>query len=143
MQGLFTILENNYRSFRKVYLRVEPKVRIVRHVRVSPSVVYSYCRNDLQHHIFRVEIPASFLGDFANACLQHLSKVDDITPVIELLSKLSTCNRFDLTVCFMMRDEKSICERLFQQLQLKGRSSDESFERAIKSLAAKYEVKLN
>ncbi|KYN30195.1 PREDICTED: coiled-coil domain-containing protein 103 [Trachymyrmex cornetzi] len=100
-------------------------------------------RNDLQHHVFRVEIPASFLGDFTNACLQHLSKVDDITPVIELLGKLSTCNRFNLTICFMTRDEKFTCERLFRQLQLKGRSSDESFENVIKSLAVKYEVKLN
>ncbi|KAG5308842.1 CC103 protein, partial [Acromyrmex insinuator] len=110
----------------------------------SEKFIYVWnLRNDLQHHVFRVEIPASFLGDFANVCLQHLSKVDDITPVIELLSKLSMCNRFDLTVCFMTRDEKSTCERLFQQLQLKGRSSDESFESAIKLLAAKYEIKLD
>jgi len=107
------------------------------------SAVCFYCRNDLQHHIFRVEIPASFLGNLADACLQHLSKVNNVTSVVELLNILSTCNRFDLTVCFMTRDEKSTCERLFRQLRLKGRSPDESFESAIKSLAAKYRVNLD
>ncbi|XP_011866572.1 PREDICTED: coiled-coil domain-containing protein 103-like [Vollenhovia emeryi] len=100
-------------------------------------------KNDLQHHIFRVEIPASFLGDFANACLQHSSRVDDVTSIVEVLDVLSACNRFDLTVCFMTSDEKSTCERLFRQLQLKGRSPDGSLEDAIKSLAVKYRAKLD
>lgn len=99
-------------------------------------------RNDLQHRVFRVEIPPSFLGDFANACQQHLSRVDDVTSIIELLGILSTCNRFDLTVCFMTRDEISMFERLFRQLQLDGKPS-ESFESATKSLAAKYRIKLD
>ncbi|XP_071568371.1 dynein axonemal assembly factor 19 [Temnothorax nylanderi] len=100
-------------------------------------------RNDLRHHVFRVEIPASFLGDFANTCLQHSSKVDDVTSIIEILGILSACNRFDLTVCFMTRDEKSTCEQLFQQLQLKGRSPGESLKHTVKSLAVKYRVKLD
>lgn len=100
-------------------------------------------RNDLQRHVFRVEIPASFLGDFANACLRYSSKVNDVTSIVELLGILSACNRFDLTVCFMTRDENSTYERLFQQLQLKGRSPDESLENTIKSLATKYRVKLD
>lgn len=99
-------------------------------------------RNDLQRHVFRVEIPASFLGDFANACL-HSSKVDDVTSVVELLGILSACNRFDLTVCFMTGDEKSTCERLFRQLRLEGRSPDGSLENTIESLAAKYRVELD
>ncbi|XP_012525920.1 coiled-coil domain-containing protein 103 [Monomorium pharaonis] len=99
-------------------------------------------RNDL-HHVFRVEIPASFLVDLTNTCLQHSSRVDDITPVVELLDILSACNRFDLMVCFMSRDEKSTCEELFQQLQLKGRSLDISLESTIRSLAMKYRINLN
>lgn len=118
---------------------------IARRIRISPTVSATcfYCRNDLQHHIFRVEIPPSFLGDFANTCLQNTSKMDNIISVTGLLGILSTCNRFDLTVCFMTRDEKSTCERLFRQLQLKGRSLDESLKSAIKSLAAKYRIKLD
>lgn len=113
-------------------------------IRISPcSVFFFYGRNDLRRHIFRVEIPASFLGDFANACLRHLSKVDDVTSITEVLGILSACNRFDLTVCFMTRDERSTCERLFRQLQLKETSPDESLKNTIKSLAVKYRVKLD
>lgn len=147
MRELFTILESN-RGFRKVYLRVESKVRLAQDVRkdVSPymSGACFHCRNDLQRGAFRVEIPTSFLGDFANACLQHLSKVDDVTPVTELLGILSMCNRFDLTVCFMTSDERSACERLFRQLRLQEEESpDESLESAVESLAARYRVELD
>ncbi|KAL0119713.1 hypothetical protein PUN28_007866 [Cardiocondyla obscurior] len=94
-------------------------------------------RNDLQSHIFRTEIPATFLANFASVCLEHLSKVDDITSIIELLDILRTCNRFDLAMCFMTKDEKSTFEQLFQQLQKK---SDKSSESKIKSLIIKYIV---
>ncbi|XP_011637452.1 coiled-coil domain-containing protein 103 [Pogonomyrmex barbatus] len=100
-------------------------------------------RHSLQRYVFRIEIPASFLGDFINVCLQHLSRMDDVTSVVELLDVLSACNRFDLTVCFMTRDEQSACEQLFRQLQLKVGSSNESLERTIKSLAAKYQINLD
>lgn len=123
---------------------MEPEVRIAGPaVIVTVTYFFLFGRNDLQHHVFRVEIPASFLGDFANACLQYSSKVDDITSVVELLGILSACNRFDLTVRFMTRDEKSTCERLFRQLRLKGRSPDGSLENTIRSLATKYRVELD
>ncbi|XP_050450487.1 coiled-coil domain-containing protein 103 [Cataglyphis hispanica] len=100
-------------------------------------------KNNLQNHIFRVEIPASFFSDFMDVCLQYLSDLNDVTSIIELLSILSTCNRFDLTICFMTKNERSICEQIFQQLQLKATSQDISLKNAIESLAVKYQIKIN
>lgn len=142
LQSWRTITDHSNKFTYVWNLRLESRVRMSPCMMSVTSVCF-YCRNDLQHHVFRVEIPASFLGDFANACLQHSLKVDDVTSVVELLGILSACNRFDLTVCFMTRDEKSTCGRLFRQLQLKGRSPDKSLESAIESLAAKYQVKLD
>lgn len=102
-----------------------------------------YYRNNLRNHIFRVEIPASFFSDFMDVCLQYLSDLNDVTSIIELLSILSTCNRFDLTICFMTKNERSICEQIFQQLQLKATSQDKSLKNAIESLAVKYQIKIN
>lgn len=94
----------------------------------------------MQTHIFRVEIPLSFFGDFIDVCLQYLSNVNDITPIIELLSILSTCNRFDLMISFMSKNEQFICEQLFQQL--KGRAQDKSLESVIASLVVRYKARL-
>lgn len=102
-----------------------------------------YYRNNLRNHIFRVEIPVSFFSDFMNVCLQYLSDMNDVTSIIEVLSILSTCNRFDLTICFMTKNERSICEEIFRQLQLKGTLQDKSLKSAIESLAVKYRIKIN
>lgn len=104
---------------------------------------YFYYRNNLRNHIFRVEIPASFFSDFMDMCLQYLSDMGDVTSVTELLSILSTCNRFDLTICFMTKNERSICEQIFRQLQLKATSQDKLLQSAIESLAVKYQIKIN
>lgn len=74
-------------------------------------------------------------------CLQYLLDRDDVTSIIELLNILSTCNRFDLTICLMTKNERSICEQIFQQLQLKASSQIELLQ--IESLAAKYQIKVN
>lgn len=92
-----------------------------------------YDRHLLRTRIFRVEIPAFFLGDFTNMCLHCVSVMDDVTQIIELLDILSTCNRFDLTICFTTKDEQLVREQLFQQLRLKERSQ-------LVSLAAKYRI---
>lgn len=102
-----------------------------------------FYRNNLRNYIFRVEIPASFFSDFMDVCLQYLSDMDDVTSITEILSILSTCNRFDLTICFMTKNERSICEQIFQQLQLKATSQDKSLKSAIESLAVKYQIKIN
>lgn len=78
-----------------------------------------------------------------NVCLQYLSDMNDVTSITELLNILSTCNRFDLTICFMTKNERSICEQIFRQLQLKGGSQDKELENAIKSLTIKYQIKIN
>jgi len=74
-------------------------------------------------------------------CLQYLLDRNDATSIIELLSILSTCNRFDLTICLMTKNERSICEQIFRQLQLKATSQDKLLQ--IESLAAKYGIKIN
>ncbi|XP_029159408.1 coiled-coil domain-containing protein 103 [Nylanderia fulva] len=100
-------------------------------------------KNNLRNHIFRVEIPVSFFGDFMNVCLQYLSDINDVTSIIELFSILCTCNRFDLTICFMTKNERSICEQIFRQLQLKVTSQDKALENTIESLAIKYGININ
>nr|XP_012217426.1 PREDICTED: coiled-coil domain-containing protein 103-like isoform X1 [Linepithema humile] len=110
----------------------------------SEKFIYIWnLRNILQTHIFRIEIPASFFSDVINVCLQYLSNIDDITSIIELLNILSTCNRFNLMMCFMTKEERSTCQQLFQQLQLKGRSQDKWLKSAIESLTAKYQINLS
>lgn len=77
-----------------------------------------------------------------DVCSQYLSNVDDVTSILEILTILSTCNRFDLTVCFMTKNEQYKCEQFFQQLRLKNKLQDSLSENIIKSLAVKYQIKL-
>ncbi|XP_032689478.1 coiled-coil domain-containing protein 103 [Odontomachus brunneus] len=100
-------------------------------------------RHVLQTRIFRVEIPAFFFGDFVSVCLDCVSKMDDTTQITELLRILSTCSRFDLTICFMTKDEQVTCKQLFKQLRLKERSQDKSVEDTLVLLAAKYQIDLD
>ncbi|XP_076672790.1 dynein axonemal assembly factor 19 [Andrena cerasifolii] len=99
-------------------------------------------RNDLREKIFPVEIPSVLFAELINVCFETVAFGDDNESVIEILSILSKCNRFDLTVCFMEETERETCIRLFHDLLASTPHQDEHLRDAIKLLGLSYEIVL-
>ncbi|XP_057336323.1 coiled-coil domain-containing protein 103 [Microplitis mediator] len=76
------------------------------------NLLYSK-RNELPE-IFKIELPVEILNEFLIICLNNLAGKN--SAVIDILNKITQCNRFKLTVTFMSEDDKFICKQLFGKL---------------------------
>lgn len=105
----------------------------------------SFLRDILKSTIFNSEIPPFFLCDIINVCLEYEKQnslnAEEIKAIIEILTTLSTCNRFNLAINFMADHEKENCSQLLKYLEDKVKSEDITVEKnAITSLIQKYQI---
>lgn len=72
--------------------------------------------------IFPIEIPTNILSDFLNVCLHALTIMEDqcstLIYIIDILTSLTTCNRFQLAITFMGTHDKNVCRELFHKISL-------------------------
>ncbi|XP_033327123.2 dynein axonemal assembly factor 19 [Megalopta genalis] len=66
--------------------------------------------------IFRRGIPSPLFTDFMDLCHEMISTTDNVASIVEILSALSKCDRFSLTISFMAKKEKETCTQLFDRL---------------------------
>lgn len=63
--------------------------------------------------------------------------------VIDLLTALSHCNRFQLSVNFMTKDEKDVSKQLFRRLIARGKAGDGAAEVTVNMLRKRYQIKFD
>lgn len=107
--------------------------------------IYLFSRDILKNKIFHSEIPPFFLCDIIDVCLkyekQNSLNAEEIKAIIEILTTLSTCNRFTLAINFMGDQEKENCTRLLKYLEDKVMSEEIKLEgNDIASLIRKYQI---
>ncbi|XP_014610041.1 PREDICTED: coiled-coil domain-containing protein 103 [Polistes canadensis] len=102
-------------------------------------------RDILKDKIFYSEIPPFYLTDIINTCLEHQKqeslKVEELKGIIEILTTLSKCNRFNLAINFMSDNEKENCSQLLQSLKDKVKDKEIALEQnVITSLIKNYQI---
>ncbi|XP_076655869.1 dynein axonemal assembly factor 19 isoform X3 [Halictus rubicundus] len=94
--------------------------------------------------IFRSEIPSPLFAELMDVCSEAVAQpTDNIENVVEILSVMSRCNRFSLTINFMGEKEKSTCRRLFDRLIERARDRHHFLVDAIESLRITYGLRNN
>ncbi|XP_046611987.1 coiled-coil domain-containing protein 103 isoform X1 [Neodiprion virginianus] len=93
--------------------------------------------------IFRPEVPLGVLGEIMEACLRNLPEGDDVDTVIDVLTALSHCNRFQLSVNFMTQEEKDVSKQLFRRLLARGKAGDGAAEVTVDMLRKRYQIKFD
>ncbi|XP_050418014.1 coiled-coil domain-containing protein 103 [Patella vulgata] len=87
--------------------------------------------------IFHAEISFGLLGDIIQALTMY--RLDEMSCVVDILDKLTTINRFSLSVQFLSSKEKVVCKQLFEKL-LKDSADDETIQDKLKCMDTLYEI---
>ena len=105
----------------------------------AEKIIIKYCFRHALCDIFLSEIPPAILIDCLQVCLESLDTPLNLRSVIDILTKLSECKRFQLAVAFMSQKEKIMCKQLFAiLLQETMKATDENLCAIVKNLKKKY-----
>ncbi|XP_076655867.1 dynein axonemal assembly factor 19 isoform X1 [Halictus rubicundus] len=108
------------------------------------SFLFFFSRDLFVQKIFRSEIPSPLFAELMDVCSEAVAQpTDNIENVVEILSVMSRCNRFSLTINFMGEKEKSTCRRLFDRLIERARDRHHFLVDAIESLRITYGLRNN
>ncbi|XP_047347674.1 coiled-coil domain-containing protein 103 [Vespa velutina] len=130
-------IPRNYKTFIQMWRNTNDS-------KIKFSYLYN-TRDILKNKIFHSEIPPYFLCDIINICLEYKKQNSlnekEIKAIIEILTILTTCNRFNLAVNFMGDHEKENCSQLLKYLDDMIKSEEITLEEnAIASLIKKYQI---
>ncbi|XP_076239509.1 dynein axonemal assembly factor 19 [Calliopsis andreniformis] len=125
-------LANTCEEFIHVWKTIEEDERKFKYLREL--------RHILQEKIFRTEIPSMLFAELINICSKAVVNADNIMDILEILSILSKCNRFHLTIRFMCENEREMCTRLFHDLDARIGQDNVQLGDAIKLLRSSYRV---
>ncbi|XP_076297563.1 dynein axonemal assembly factor 19 [Lasioglossum baleicum] len=99
---------------------------------------FFFSRDLFVQKIFRREIPSPLFAELIDVCSEVAAIKDNVENIVKILSVMSRCNRFSLTISFMEGKEKATCTRLFDRLVEQSKHRNPLLVDAIESLRITY-----